>query len=69
MQTKVTGSCLKYFAIRKTMVQSKFNLDAWFNSYNFFNFEFTCMWVTPAKIIIPQYAWKQFHSWADDGPL
>ena len=38
-------SYFENFIIRNIMVQSKFNLSVWFNSYNFLNFIFACMWV------------------------
>ena len=42
---------LSYFedlVTRKIVMQFKFNLDAQFNSYNFFSFGFTCMWMMSA---------------------
>ena len=37
-------SCFEDLVIRKIMMYFKFNLDAQFNSYNFFNSNFACMW-------------------------
>ena len=53
-------SCFVDLVMRKMMVQSKFNLNAQFNSYNFFNFRFACMWMTSLLLSTP--AWMHWFS-------
>ena len=43
VQTKISVVFFEDFIAKNTTMQSKFSLDAPFNIYHYFNFEFACM--------------------------
>ena len=49
-------SCFEDLVIRKIMTQSKFDLNAQFDSYNFFRLGFACMWVMSKLFVYYMHA-------------